>query len=92
MRAFNGWTNTAIALSTVSVAIFFHAYGFETFNWEMYVASMMAVVALAVSVVAFRRRRENRVIAAICATVALIVVGHSVTELFMAYAFTGHMP
>ena len=92
MRMANRWTIGEVVLAVLSVAAFVHSYRFEMFDWEMYVASVIAITAVAVSVIAFIRDRERRVVAAVCGTVGLLVAGHSLTELFMAYAFTGHMP
>ena len=78
-------------LAATSSVAFIHAYRFELFDWEIYGAFGCAAVATAFSIIGFRRA-SNRVISAISGTVGLIVLGHSLTEIVMEYAFTGHLP
>lgn len=81
-----------IALVVVAIAIFAQAYYAETDSgWEMYAVMVVAGAAVVISSIGLRKR-TGRAISLLSGLVGLIILAHSLTEIVMAYAFTGHLP
>jgi hypothetical protein len=86
------WSIVEMGLAVLSVAVFIHAYrGKPAYVWEMYIAVAIGAALVVVSGVGFKIS-TNRVISAVCGVVGLIVLGHSLTQIAMAFLFNGQLP